>query len=201
MGFLDNLSSFVKFDFSGIKYIKANLFAGNKNSPFINIGKIEDHSTTVNVELNVTSKELDDPKTRSKALELVKEATLANRIQPILKDSSRVVVDDIKSVDKKSDTLEYFKDKIPKEDVPILRDAIFIRRLHEKGQSVDSYIRDLRQRYGDKGGNISNLCTAGYFETDIKTTYEELSKRPNFTPAMFIDNYRVIINGYPFAVL
>ncbi|MFO7710347.1 MAG: hypothetical protein R6V53_01125 [Candidatus Woesearchaeota archaeon] len=78
--------------------------------------------------------------------------------------------------------LEFFQGIIPPKDFQTLRAAMFIRQKFKKGQPISDLKRDIIMRFGDRGKNICNLTTAGYFEefliplynSDNKETFDEI---------------------------
>jgi hypothetical protein len=70
--------------------------------------------------------------------------------------------------------LKFFKDKIPKEDFEALRVSLFIRALYKDNENIFQVKKDVIKKFGERGKNITNLCSAGYFENFIKPLYEEI---------------------------
>lgn len=73
--------------------------------------------------------------------------------------------------------LEFFKDKVSAQDLEIIRGALYIKNLFDKGErNLDVLKADIRQKYGQRGNNIVNLCTAKYFENYLLPYYDHLQK-------------------------
>jgi len=72
--------------------------------------------------------------------------------------------------------LNFFEPIIPIEDYEALESALFLRDKFLKGEYINKLKQDIRTRFGDRRNNISNLCTAGYFENLLMTLYKELCK-------------------------
>lgn len=72
--------------------------------------------------------------------------------------------------------LNFFKDIIPFLDFEALRMALFIRYQKERGENVSTLKSDIRNRFGDRGANIANLCSAGYFESEFMPLYNLLDR-------------------------
>lgn len=86
-----------------------------------------------------------------------------------------IVIEERTDISKKF--LEFFKDKISPQDLEIVRGALYIRALFDKGErNLDVPKADIRQKYGQRGNNIVNLCSAKYFENYLIPYYEHLSK-------------------------
>ncbi len=196
----DKLKTFVEIDLSNFRSISFKLFHGNTNSPFIQIGKAENR--TVNVTINVASAEVaDDPEKRKLLLEAVRDAALEDPSKPLLESGAKDTLNDINvKKDDYTDTLEYFSDKIPQKDIVILKAALYIKSVHEEGGSVEALKADISEKYGRRGCNIVNLCTAGYFDSHLRPMYEEMSSRPDFAISSYINRYEKIVEGLPFAV-
>ncbi|PKN00634.1 MAG: hypothetical protein CVU78_00235 [Elusimicrobia bacterium HGW-Elusimicrobia-2] len=119
-----------------------------------------------------------------------------NILNTLLKDSAKESVkgepiflttkdndwaEDIKKKDSEPDVqaiLKFYQNKISSVDLIILRQAMYIKKvfLEHRNQEVRDMKRDIRDKYGKRGANITNLCTAGYYEKDFKEMYEALSK-------------------------
>lgn len=85
-----------------------------------------------------------------------------------------------KSKDKQ--ILDFFKDVIPDEDLDALEASLFLRSEFRKGNEtiVKKIKRDIRIKFGDRGNNISNLCTAGYFENFLRELYNVSKEKEKF---------------------
>ena len=121
----------------------------------------------------------------------------------ILEDKTAKMVNDVNSLEADSEQiklLEFYKPIISSQDLEILRASLVIKRLYDKGQVVGYLKEGLVLRYGERGNNISNLCTAGYFETMIKPLYEQMITQSDFSMDKFSERFESIVMQYPFAV-
>jgi hypothetical protein len=121
---------------------------------------------------------------------------------PLLEKKSSDLIKKIKVVEKQRDInelLNFFESKIPQKDHDALRAALYVRALFKKGVNIDAYKQDIINKWGERGRNISNLCTGGYFETIIKPLYEELYNKANGIQT-FGKMYNIIIEEMPIAV-
>ena len=84
--------------------------------------------------------------------------------------------------------LEFFKDKIPEQDLDILKMALYLRNEKEKGNVIDEYKQEIWNKYGERGVYISNLCNSGYFEEEFIQEYKDRGK------AEFDKYYDLVIN-------
>jgi hypothetical protein len=61
--------------------------------------------------------------------------------------------------------LDFFKNILSPSDWNVLRDSLFLRSEFINQQGNTRQLKaDIISRYGERGGVISNMCTAGYFE-------------------------------------
>jgi hypothetical protein len=125
----------------------------------------------------------------------------------LLESSSINKLKDFRDNDKRQDTrkiINFLQDKIPSSDINIWRASLFLRNLYNKGdfKTTHSLKSEIRQKYGDRGGNIANLCTAGYFEDFLFPSYQEQIKEYEEKEAIkkFNKLYSHIVEELPFAV-
>lgn len=104
-----------------------------------------------------------------------------------------------KKISKKKniELIEYFQGKIPEKDLYALKASIYIKEVFDGGGDIQSLKQGLRNRYGQRGNNISNLYSAGYFETWIKPMYENSSSQDI---QVFLETYELIVEDFPFAI-
>jgi len=73
--------------------------------------------------------------------------------------------------------LQFFFNVIPKDDFNALKMSLYLRDQQVKGKNISGYKRDIRERFGERGANIANLCSAGYFEAEfMPLLYNSVSK-------------------------
>ncbi len=99
----------------------------------------------------------------------------------ILREDTRERIVDFRQSEKNSKTQEmlaYFRPLIPESDLPILRSSFYLRECHQSRAGVEvSRIKGaIIETYGNRGRNIANLCTAGYFETWFMPLHETLQE-------------------------
>ncbi len=144
--------------------------------------------------------------TKLDALSLAKlQAIIPEAVQQenavVLEEKSKKLLDDFRSIDQQhKDMVDYFRGKIPATDIEILRAAIYLKSTLDQKRPVAGIKEDLNYRYGQRGNNISNLYSAGYFESVIKPLYEEMKKLPDFSLEQFQKTYDKIVTQIPFAV-
>ena len=67
--------------------------------------------------------------------------------------------------------LQFFEGKLSKSDFEALKMALFIRSEMLKHHNIYEYKKDIRDKFGERGANIANLCSAGYFEQEFRPLY------------------------------
>lgn len=194
MNFLEKLSSIVKvkFDLSKLKDFKINVFSNNKIEH-----KVYNDNHTVHI--NLAGLSADE---MPQVLELLKKAVQEENML-LIEEKASETIQDIKTVEKKPENVaivEYFTGKIKLLDLEILRASLYIKELHERGDPVGQLKDDIVARYGSRGRNISNLCTAGYFATELKPLYELMKQMPDFTTDKYQEAFNKIVNTFPFAI-
>ena len=190
MVFLRKLKSLIKIDVDLAKLKKGFNLTINVNSN----NKVDNR--TINIDLNT----LNEKKKRELAA-LLKGAVGEGNL--LLEEDTESRFEDIKFVSGQQeykDVVEYFTYKLSKLDLQILRMAVYLKSVSDRGESVDQLKLEIRKKYGERGNNIANLYSAGYFFTLIKPLYEGMAKDVNFSKDKFLERYNVIVMHYPFAV-
>jgi hypothetical protein len=196
MSFLEKLSSIVKIDVSSLKGFTVRLVSLGDGNTF---GLVNVHKEKKEVHLHIDSQDLDREKRRQVLKIINEEVSLEDR--PLLEAEVSERIIEIKEEQLADhEIISFFEDKIPSDDMKVLKSALYLRKISSPGASIDKYIQEIRYKYGQHGANIVHLCDTGYFESHIKPMYEELSSRPNFQHQLFVDNYNLIIDNVPIAV-
>ena len=121
----------------------------------------------------------------------------------LLEDNATKLLESFEQEEEKSEyaaTINFFKQKIPSSDLEILRASLYIKSLYDKGEPVRELKSSVMYKYGERGRNISNLCSAGYFTSYIKPLYLEMESQENFSNQDFIKVYNIIIKHSAFAI-
>lgn len=192
MNLLENLSSIVKIKFDLSKLKDIHLFSDNKNEQKIIIDK---RSININF-AQITPEELP------KVLEAL-NATVKQDGDLLLEKKANSTLQDLKVVGNKPENValvDFFTGKIKAVDLDILRASLYIKEVHERGQPVGQLRDDLVIRYGSRGRNISNLCTAGYFTSELMPLYQMMEQLPDFTTDKYQEAFNKIVNTFPFAI-
>ncbi len=143
---------------------------------------------------------------QEKLIEEAIRAAVTSEGIPLIEQSAEQLIEDFKSsgtfleVRKVVDSLTAF---IPPSDLLILRASLYLRSVFKSGLGggeVQRLKQDIILRFGDRGRNITNLCTAGYFETTIIPLLEAMKESPDFLPDHFTRIYNLLIDQHAFAV-
>ena len=73
----------------------------------------------------------------------------------------------------------FFKDIIPPSDYEALEASLYLRREFSKREdesNIKKLKKDIQDKFGERGNNITNLCTAGYFEGFLEPLYNDTTK-------------------------
>jgi len=194
VAFWDNLQSIFKIDFSRFRSLK--LISDNT----VNTTVIQKQT---NVTINISDKSLGQ--NEAKLLKQALRAAVEEENHLLIAEEASSQLEDIETVDSSGESkelLSYFRDKLPEEDIKILRASLYLKYSHDKNDHKNTHKlkMDIRNRYGDRGGKIANLCTAGYFEKVIKPLYEEMKKQEDFSLDKFKQRYDVLVMQSPQAV-
>lgn len=87
-------------------------------------------------------------------------------------------------------------------DIRAIKAALAVRKLfHEKANKDEVYLRkgEIRERFGDRGIKICDICSAGYLETMIIPLYHELAALPDGI-RKFKDQFDIIVENNAFSV-
>lgn len=197
MDILSKLHSLIKFDFSGLKKLQGKIstsiqiLSNNKSEKIINNGP--------NITININGLNKDEILGVG---QILREAVNQDKT-PILQTETQKLLEDFAQVDGEStsqDLISYFKGKIPSSDIEALRQSIYIKVVHNRGDDIQKLKWDITSRYGNRGKNICNLYSAGYFTSQIRPLYEEMISQPNFSPDDFNTAYDRIVSESPYAV-
>lgn len=199
MGILDSLSSILQINIPSLKKINLQNISGIQiNSNNKTVTKIINNYLIVNPNNLKT-------KNKEKLSQIIKKY-ISEDEGYIIQESSQKLLEDFIAVDNKKsnqDIVDFFRNKIPVDDLEALRASLYLRDIKERDAStisVDKIKWDIYQKFGKRGRNIANLCTANYFEDLFKPLYKELELQPDFSIEKFRDKYEKLVNEVPFAV-
>ncbi len=72
--------------------------------------------------------------------------------------------------------LIFFKKILKPDDYNALKTSLYMESLAKQGMSIHSFKMGIRERFGLRGANISNLCSANYFEEVFMPLYNDTSQ-------------------------
>lgn len=98
------------------------------------------------------------------------------------------------------EVLDFFREKIPSGDLPILKASLYLRSVLLDGGDTALLKQDILSQWGTRGGNISNLCSSRYFEDWFRPLYEQMSKGSDFNDEKFQKVYNEIVQYLPFSL-
>ncbi len=97
----------------------------------------------------------------------------------ILRSDTRKLIENFRQVEADpatAATLDYFRPLIPADDWPILRSSLYMKECHRRDRHPegDRTKSAIVETYGDRGRNIANLYSAGYFDDWFRPLHEAL---------------------------
>ena len=86
----------------------------------------------------------------------------------LLEARTKSLLDDLYDYNKmsrNSSIVNFFRDIIPPADMEALEASLYLREKFNSNRTIVPQLKqDIVANFGSRGGNIANLCTAGYFE-------------------------------------
>ncbi|MGD0336705.1 MAG: hypothetical protein ABSB18_06360 [Candidatus Omnitrophota bacterium] len=184
------------------------------NNPII-INNLNVHITNVDNNQDVSY----DPETKTCNLNLknlgqdskkeILSLDLLDEGRILLQDACKNTIEEFRSQEKSSETqerLKFLDKKIPPEDLNIWRAALYLKYCYntkELNHKVSIIKYQIIQKYGDKGKNIANLCTAGYLEEWLIPSYDKLKETltdEDLAKIEFGKIYSNFVNQLPFTI-
>lgn len=170
--FLKSLQGLIKIN---IKFDKLFSIKITRNTTIYNIG-----AGTSGVDYDKKSHviHINPEQVPSKLKDGLKEFT-QNKLSagnPLIEDNTKKLLEKVKKTVKDNPNkgiLEFYKDNIPSQDHEALEAAYYVKDLFESGEHISHLKHDISDRFGERGKNICNLCTSGYFDGLLKDLYNE----------------------------
>ena len=187
MAILEKLKHLVKIEGCTFNFINIQVNSNNTSEKFTSLNGGQTLGINLN-KLTQSEKEIIRP--------LFPKAVADGAL--LLEDKSKERIEDIEAKEKTKDEKEilaFFKGKIPHDDYTALRASLYLRKRFLEGADRDEIAQlksDIIWRYSKRGRNISDLCSAGYFETLIKTIFEE-KERSGYSEEEILDTYNLIV--------
>ncbi|MFA6431837.1 MAG: hypothetical protein WCV91_05635 [Candidatus Margulisiibacteriota bacterium] len=121
----------------------------------------------------------------------------------LLETSSEEMIGQIKKEESTEETerlLNFLRDKIPSQDLSVWRASLYLRSLYRanKKENVQEIKDQIIERYGDRGRNIANLCSANYLEDFFIPLYDSYSGEAK--KEAFVETYDDIVTNHPFSI-
>ena len=94
---------------------------------------------------------------------------------------------------------------MPSEDIKIWRASLYLAKCFSEGKKGQTakLKEDIMLRFGEKGRNIANLCSAGYLDTYLRPLSEAIKNNEESEEAVkkrFLEIYSMIITSEPFTL-
>ncbi|MFH1751382.1 MAG: hypothetical protein ABH821_00355 [archaeon] len=169
MNWLNKLKHLVKNEFN----FNAPIFDNRKiiilNDSFNTKSKIFPNKEDKETYLNIAS--LNER--QKKAFKQILQEYLEEGNKLLQSDTANLLESLYKHSKEKNDQqiLKFFKEVIPDKDLETLEAALYLRTIFKQGKNVTKLKRDIRDIFGNRGNNITNLCSAGYFENFLIPLY------------------------------
>ena len=179
-----------------LKDVNIKFFSDNKN-------EIHHHYDQSSKILNINAAQLDQKQKEHLKVEL---RSAINADYTIIENEATDRVNDFKKEEKSSDyqkVVDFFKNKVSLLDLEIIRAALYIRRCFRRRENIDTLKWDVSQKHGQRGNNIVNLCTAGYFEDYLMPFFDLVSENAvDEQEALreFDILFNTIVIGLPFTI-
>ncbi|OGG11448.1 hypothetical protein A2Z00_05715 [Candidatus Gottesmanbacteria bacterium RBG_13_45_10] len=191
--FLKGLFKDNKLVFSPKIHFSINIGSGNNNG---NKVLYDQRKQLITIDPSLLTEEEKGRLQKSLKPELTQEKPILDRVYKTTAEDYKQKI----GLPENQDLLTFFSDKLPVEDLNILRAALYIRTVFKVHHGDVTQLKtQLIGRYGIRARSITNLCSAGYFESWIRPLYEEMSKKPGFRKEKFLEIYDEIVLYSPFA--
>ncbi|MFH1895824.1 MAG: hypothetical protein ABIJ74_04620, partial [archaeon] len=175
--------SFINFNNSFNKTQK------NKGSLIQNISKNGEmffNNETKTIEINLAKIKEEEKKTIK---ELINDFTEDSKENILLEKTTESQLNNIYKYEKENDdaqVLNFFEKIISPEDYDALESSLYLRSEFKKGNDITKIKIDIIAKFGDRGKNICNLCSANYFEGFLIPLY-------NLSPEKFKELYQIVV--------
>ena len=187
MAILEKLKHLIKLEGCTFNFINIEINSNNNSEKYTSLNDGQTLGINLN-KLTQTDKDVLRP--------LIPQAVADGAL--LLEDKSIERIEDIESKENTPDEREilaFFKGKIPYDDYTALRASLYLRKRFQERAGKDEIAQlkgEITRKYSKRGRNISDLCSAGYFETLIKTIFEE-KERSGYTEKEILDTYNLIV--------
>lgn len=152
------------------------IFDATDDSQEAEMGTPYSYEKSNNVLTIVVSKFSGDE--RQMLLDLVKSAF--DKGEVILKKNNAKILESYSKYSKRNQDkgiIDFFQGSIPSDDLDALKASLYIRSEMKKGHPIHGLKNDIREKYGERGANIANLCSADYFEDELMPLLNDATKQ------------------------
>lgn len=124
----------------------------------------------------------------------------------VLLSAARQRIEDYRRAEKSDrfqKEIDYFRDKIPARDIPMLRACLYSNECWERHDPKAPQVKQqICEVYGDRGRNLANLCSAGYLDIWLRPLWEALASglEPESAKEKFQSMYNNNVNEMPWTV-
>lgn len=175
-----------------------------KNINFKNIHGIKiasDNKTQITNNTFIVNQKSLPPEIQAKLQEVIK-GVYEEKVELLEENASKQLADYTSKIatPENQTVIEFFKGRLSQEDMVLLQSCLYLRTVFNNDGDYAVLKHQIVERYHGKGASVSNLCTAGYFESLIIPTFQELERNQPLSNDAFRAIYDDIIVNYPFAV-
>lgn len=149
--------------------------------------------------------DLMTPKERREFANVIKEA-IEEENYFVLQKECNTILGDVISCEQLPDTIDkiaFLKGVFPDDEFQIWRAGLYLAKCFHEGKRtiVPRLKHDMVQRYGKRGGDIANICSAGYLENYLIPLYQDLERaNPETAKAIFQRVCRIVVGESAFAI-
>lgn len=119
----------------------------------------------------------------------------------MIESTSQNTIEEIKQEEKTGETekiLSFLSGKVSISDLYIWRAALYLRSIFRAHGNVSELKKEIIEKYGERGRNITNLCSAKYIEEFFIPYYENL--KGDDKNDVFKSTYEDVVKNQPFTI-
>ncbi|MFB6145695.1 MAG: hypothetical protein ABEJ99_04295 [Candidatus Nanohaloarchaea archaeon] len=203
-GLLENLKKIFHLEASDL----VNISIGNNEEKHIHVHsgegeskvEVDEETGRIDVDLNALNEDEKEKFIREELPEMFEKDEITEFYRKDIKDDAELVENS--DQDRIQETLEFFSPIISDEHLETLKHALFVRELWEDDRPIDKKKQDIKQKHGEEGQTIVNLCTAGYFDEEgyLRKLYQDMKQTENYKEGDYQEEFEDIVYHAPFSV-
>lgn len=175
-----------------------------KNINFKNIHGVKiasNNKTQITNNIFIINPKSLPPEIQGKLQDTMKEF-YEEKVELLKEDTSKQLADYTSKIatPENQTVIEFFKSRLSQEDMVLLQSCLYLRTVFNNDGDYAVLKSQIVERYHGRGASVSNLCTAGYFESLIIPMFQELERNGSLPNEVFRAIYDDIVVNYPFAV-